>query len=540
MYSSFLPDTFLDLWVFVYVGDLCVKFAYPFCCFVWFCGNLVFLGGRILVGVILVHEGEVLSSVCLKVKLCWNGSDLFCRELDTGSRVYAGVQYVMAEHSMVMSQAEITALKETLCAQQKLLQELYNELEAEREASASAASEALSVILRLQGEKAAVQMEAEQYKRLAEEKICHAEESFAIIEDIIYQKEMEVAALDYQVQSYRYKLISMGCADPGVGELKYPENLLQRNETLGGDASLQNMGRRNSAPITLKYKKFIERENSTSPEVDLVSKAAEELTGEEINDFASDSEKKADTSSHGAMISYGEQIRKLDMRVKEIAGASYTSSRNEIRSPSCLSSRPSAGNLSLLSYSANQPQETRPPSPQLDLSKVAIVNEIDQTKHAANPLKKGVAVDNPCSPGVHDVFEVPVPEAESSQPYESSTKDKKKTSCKDSEFLESKDLVNPEAVKLDIAALDRAVVQPTTSVAQPSLNQINRTSAINEVERIPDSANREEELKLLNEIKEKLNSLHDEIRSQRANKSSTSEKPSSLCHLPEAMLSFWL
>ncbi|KAL0307544.1 UNVERIFIED_CONTAM: Myosin-binding protein 7, partial [Sesamum angustifolium] len=400
----------------------------------------------------------------------------------TGSRVYAGVQYVMAEHSMVMSQAEITALKETLCAQQKLLQELYNELEAEREASASAASEALSVILRLQGEKAAVQMEAEQYKRLAEEKICHAEESFAIIEDIIYQKEMEVAALDYQVQSYRYKLISMGCADPGV-------------------------------------------------------------------------EEKADTSSHGAMISYGEQIRKLDMRVKEIAGASYTSSRNEIRSPSCLSSRPSAGNLSLLSYSANQPQETRTPSPQLDLSKVAIVNEIDQTKHAANPLKKGVAVDNPCSPGVHDVFEVPVPEAESSQPYESSTKEKKKTACKDSEFLESKDLVNPEAVKLyakdepdwlkkllqstnhekhlckpsDIAALDRAVVQPTTSVAesQPSLNQINRTSAISEVERIPDSANREEELKLLNEIKEKLNSLHDEIRSQRANKSSTSEKPSS-------------
>ncbi|KAL0404236.1 UNVERIFIED_CONTAM: Myosin-binding protein 7 [Sesamum radiatum] len=471
----------------------------------------------------------------------------------------------MAEHSMVMSEAEITALKETLCAQQKLLQELYNELEAEREASASAASEALSVILRLQGEKAAVQMEAEQYKRLAEEKICHAEESFAIIEDIIYQKEMEVAALDYQVQSYRYKLISMGCADPGVGELKYPENLLQRNETLGGDASFQNMGRRNSAPLTLKYKKFIERENSTSTEMDLISKAAEELTGEEINDFASDSEKKADTSTQGGMISYGEQIRKLDMRVKEIAGASYTSSRNEIRSPSCLSSRPSAGNLSSLSYSANQPQETRPPSPQLDLSKVAIVNEIDQTKHAANPLKKGLAVDNPCSPGVHDVFEVPVPEAESSETYESSTKDKKKKACKDSEFLESKDLVHPEAVKLyakdepdwlkkllqstnhekhlckpsDIAALDRAVVQPTTSVAesQPSLNQINRTSGISEVERIPDSANREEELKLLKEIKEKLNSLHDEIRSQRVNKSSTIEKPSSLCHLPEIRIS---
>ncbi|KAK4415182.1 Myosin-binding protein 7 [Sesamum alatum] len=469
-----------------------------------------------------------------------------------------------------MSQAEISALKETLCDQQKLLQKLYNELDAEREASASAASEALSVILRLQGEKAAVQMEAEQYKRLAEEKICHAEESFAIIEDIIYQKEMEVAALDYQVQSYRYKLISMGCVDPGVGDLKYPENLLQRNETIGGDASLQNFGRRNSAPLTLKYKKFIERENSTSQEMDLTSKAVDELAGEEINDFASGSEKKADSSIHGGMISFGEQIKKLEMRVKEIAGANYTSSRNETRSPSCLSSRPSAGNLSSLAYSANLPQETRSPSPQLDLNKVAIVNEIDQTKHAANSLKKGVAVDNPCSPNVHDVFEVPVPEAECSEPYESSSKDKKKTACKESEFPESKDLVHPEAVKpyakdepdwlkkllqstnhekhlcrpSDIAALDRAVVQPTTSVAesQPSLNQVNRTSGISEVERIADPANREEELKLLKEIKEKLDLLQDEIRSQRADKFSVSEKekPSSLCHLPEAMLSFWL
>ncbi|EPS74031.1 hypothetical protein M569_00731, partial [Genlisea aurea] len=108
---------------------------------------------------------------------------------------------------------EIRSLKETLCAQQKLLQKLYNELDAEREASATAASEALSVILRLQGEKAAVKMEAEQYKRLAEEKICHAEESFAIIEDIITQKEMEVADLEYQLEGYKYRLSALGCPD---------------------------------------------------------------------------------------------------------------------------------------------------------------------------------------------------------------------------------------------------------------------------------------------------------------------------------------
>ncbi|GER36742.1 hypothetical protein STAS_13108 [Striga asiatica] len=118
-------------------------------------------------------------------------------------------------------EAEIWRLKHTLCAQQRLLEKLHNELDAEREASASAASEALSVILRLQREKAAVKLEGEQYKRLSEEKISHAQESLAIIEDIIHQKEMEIAALDCQVQAYRYKLLSI---DFGVsGNVKFPE-----------------------------------------------------------------------------------------------------------------------------------------------------------------------------------------------------------------------------------------------------------------------------------------------------------------------------
>ncbi|KAK6156634.1 hypothetical protein DH2020_010882 [Rehmannia glutinosa] len=477
----------------------------------------------------------------------------------------------MADYNIPMSQSEISALKDTLCAQQKLLQKLYNELDAEREASATAASEALSVILRLQGEKAAVKMEAEQYKRLAEEKMCHAEESFAIIEDIIYQKEMEVAALDYQVQAYRYKLLSMGCADPGGGENKFPENLLQRNESLSGDTSLS---RRNSAPVLLKYKKaMIERESSLSPEMDLVSKSVEELTGGEINDVASDSDKKTDNnnSTNGGIVSYGEQIRKLEIRVKEIAGANYTSSRNEIRSPSSLSSRLSVGNLSYLSNSGNLQPEGRSPSPQLS---IGVVNEIDQMKYPRSPspllsisnqydpnkvvvlngaeqTKHREAVYDPCSPSVHDVFEVPQVDEYCSS-YESSTKDKKK---------ESRDLVHPEAVKLsdkdqpdwlkkllqsthngknvckpsDVAAIDRALVQPTTSVGEsrPNLNQLNANSRISEIEtRADESANREEELKLLKEIKEQLNVLHDEVRSQKVTKSSVREKPS-LCPLPE-------
>ncbi|CAB4288887.1 unnamed protein product [Prunus armeniaca] len=110
----------------------------------------------------------------------------------------------MAEGSMPgMPETDITALTEALYAQQQLLQKLYSELDQEREASSTAADEALSMILRLQGEKSAMKMEASQYKRLAEEKICHAEEALAIFEDLIYQKEMEIASLEFQLQAYR-------------------------------------------------------------------------------------------------------------------------------------------------------------------------------------------------------------------------------------------------------------------------------------------------------------------------------------------------
>ncbi|KAJ4902287.1 hypothetical protein Rs2_16238 [Raphanus sativus] len=101
----------------------------------------------------------------------------------------------------------------TMRAQQELLQKITRELDAEREASSSAASEALSMILRLQGEKAALEMEASQYKRLAEEKMCHAETSLTLFEDLIYRKEMEMASLEFQVQAYRCKLLSLGCSD---------------------------------------------------------------------------------------------------------------------------------------------------------------------------------------------------------------------------------------------------------------------------------------------------------------------------------------
>ncbi|CAK9168886.1 unnamed protein product [Ilex paraguariensis] len=461
----------------------------------------------------------------------------------------------MAESSMGMSQADIGALKEALCAQQHLLQKLYNELDVEREASATAASETLSMIFRLQGEKAAVKLEAEQYKRLAEEKMCHAEESLTIFEDLIYQKEMEIAALDYQVQAYRYKLLSMGCSDPGVGEIKFPENLLQRNENLAGEMSVQNISRRSSAPtIPLKYsyqkKSVIERERSISPETDFVEKKAEEQTGQEINGQTLDLEKKPENSAVGDINSYWEQIRNLDERVKEIAGVNYANSENGSRSSS-ICSQVSIG----MAY---------------DATKEVIRSELDQAKHAH--YVKETNSDSACSSSIHDVFEVPQIH-ENHRGCGCQTKEWCEEVLEGDKRIEKPDIVTQEAskscvkdetdwVKKMLLSLHRddcigrpsdgvavdcrlAVVGHTIGVSQSQaqIQQLNSTSEIIELEseaiRHETINRKEEEMKLLNEIREQLNSIQSEIRSWKTKKSSPTDELH-LVNLKEAMLHFWL
>lgn len=386
--------------------------------------------------------------------------------------------------SMVMSESDIYILKDTLHAQQKLLQKLYNELDAEREASASAASEALSVILRLQGEKAALKMEAEQYKRLSEEKMSHAEESLAITEDIMYQKEMEVAALNCQVQAYRYKLLSMGCVDP--------DDLLRRTA---------NLARCYSAPLALKYKNEVnERESCSVQKVDLVSRIIEKTEGEEKSDQSSDSDKKLDDS-------YWEQIRRLDVRVKNLKSGTI--------SPSSVSSRMSSRNLC---------SEIRSPSPEISISNRC--NETDRANCSEDLLQS--------SPSICDVFEVP----QADQSSDSCEPQSKGEVFRDRyESTHSKKILH-EPSDVDPIHCHLALVQTRTSVSECGLrlDRFNGTSEIVEVEGPVESENREEELKLLNEIKEQICSLRDEIISCEVKKSSPRDELS-LCGLREVLFS---
>ncbi|XP_041996219.1 uncharacterized protein LOC121746448 [Salvia splendens] len=376
--------------------------------------------------------------------------------------------------------SEICALKDALCDQQELLQKLYNELDAEREASASAASEALAVILRLQGEKAAVKMEAEHYKRLAEEKIWHAEESLAMVEDAVYQKEMEVAALDYLVQAYRYKLLRIGYVDHGFNG-----------------------------------------ETSRMP-----------CRGKTVEEMYVDSGKKID--------SYWVKIRRLNEKVKEIAGG-----RSETRSPSLsLSSRVSRG--SLYDPTTNEGSLCQP-------------NKMMDGSGQAESSDCVAAADNSCSTSTHDVFEVPQVEGR----CELMEKDEIKN-------FERENVVLPEAVKL--CARDEpkwlnmmlqssqvsdvecrlVVAPPETSTAQfhRMLSKVGLRSEIVEDDRpVKCSTTNRDELNLLNEISEKVNLLHDDIRSLKATKAFSTreeeeeeeEEPSlAMALLAEEMLSFWL
>nr|GEV73532.1 hypothetical protein [Tanacetum cinerariifolium] len=431
-----------------------------------------------------------------------------------------------------------TTLKDTLCVQQQLLQKLYNELEVEREASATAASEALAMILRLQGEKAAVKMEAEHYKRLSEEKMYHAEESMELFEDLIQQKEMEIANLDYQVQAYRYKLSSLGFEETGSHEIKYPENLLQLSDTSSvAETSSEILLRRNSAPpklLKLAYMKRgnLERNRSVSPDSDMVSKNVEESERKDESNQNLDSWKQMD----GSISSYWDQIRKLDKIVEEMAGEQYISLRGR-------SSRSS--------------------------SAFSQINESDQTQNLKKLVDNEMLSDS-CSLRVHDVFEVPATneilvkdngksilngedkiekvvyfQEEAMKLYEKSEirmGEETLLNHKDKQvFLPRDNILIDCHVALDLPAADVVGVQGssqlpniTTEITEGESDDLRSQEQLS-------SSEREDVFRLLHEINEKLDSIQSEIKSGKPEKKRSSPNLDlPMLQLQEAMLHFWL
>lgn len=102
-----------------------------------------------------------------------------------------------------ITQKMIEILEQVLAEERAARATLAFELEKERNAAASAADEALSMILRLQEEKALIEMEAKQYQRMIEEKSAFDAEEMSILKEILLRREREKHFLEKEVDSYR-------------------------------------------------------------------------------------------------------------------------------------------------------------------------------------------------------------------------------------------------------------------------------------------------------------------------------------------------
>ncbi|XP_076933056.1 myosin-binding protein 7-like [Bidens hawaiensis] len=108
---------------------------------------------------------------------------------------------------------ECDVLREMVSNQQRTIEDLISDLEEERYASASAANEAMSMILKLQREKAEIQMEARQFKRFSEEKMAHDQQELMALEELLYRREQSIQSLTCEVQAYKHRMISFGLTE---------------------------------------------------------------------------------------------------------------------------------------------------------------------------------------------------------------------------------------------------------------------------------------------------------------------------------------
>ncbi|KAJ6827169.1 myosin-binding protein 7-like [Iris pallida] len=67
----------------------------------------------------------------------------------------------------------------------------------------------MSMILRLQREKAEAQMEFRQFKRFAESKMSHDQDEIAALEDLIFKKDQAIQSLSCEIQAYKHRLLSV-------------------------------------------------------------------------------------------------------------------------------------------------------------------------------------------------------------------------------------------------------------------------------------------------------------------------------------------
>lgn len=455
--------------------------------------------------------------------------------IDRNSFQHFSCAVMRTERAMSLGRSDIDSLKETLQAQQELLQRLYNELDEERESSAIAADEALSMIVRLQGEKSAMEMEASQYKRIAEEKMCHAQEMLEMFQELIYQKEMQIASLEFQVQAYKFRLVSLGNHDLGASEQQYTDNMLSRN-------AQSSLRRGSSLP---------------PPILDALSRRASSEGEKSTHSSPKPSPIQRENTSAADFNSYRENIKKLDERVKELSNIKVFDSSVVT---------PEGANENGISKSCHPATKspTRNPSPENSPARPEL-SEIHPEKFS-EVQARGESLG---SVKVQDIFEVPqcFEQQEDGRARNANEKiDWEKKPLLSSASKNDSPQIRDRGEKIDFEKKPwmpsrsngeqpkprdgktprkkMLFKHPTYGVADFELHQLNRRLKQLADDRFVTSlveSNVEsggEELKLLREIREKVDLIQNQMMSCRINKPPPREDHSVGC-MREVMLCFW-
>ncbi|XP_047331452.1 myosin-binding protein 7-like [Impatiens glandulifera] len=147
------------------------------------------------------------------------------------SNVFSIPDFPFPQIARVEIENECEALRDIVSSQQETIQELSLELEEERNASSSAANETMAMILRLQREKAEIQLETRQFKRFAEEKMAHDQEELSAMDELLYKREQSIQSLYCEIQSYKHRMMSYGLteseADGGRGGMIRNDSLIE-------------------------------------------------------------------------------------------------------------------------------------------------------------------------------------------------------------------------------------------------------------------------------------------------------------------------
>ncbi|GLU07924.1 hypothetical protein SLE2022_248620 [Rubroshorea leprosula] len=146
---------------------------------------------------------EVGESVCHRFQLYGSCGEDNKLEKDSSS-VKRFISNTQEKVEIAANEADRIRMLENSLQEVKAAHDaIFLELEKERSAAATAADEAMAMMVRIQEDRALIEMEARQYQRMIEEKIAYDEEEMHILKEILVRKEKENHLLEKEVEAYR-------------------------------------------------------------------------------------------------------------------------------------------------------------------------------------------------------------------------------------------------------------------------------------------------------------------------------------------------